>query len=82
MIYGHFRPRRHLMAATGYRRAQTNADLATEDLRPSISVIPCYPLAIVDTRLRIGANAYVTASLPQSAPQLFLGEGWRFNASR
>ena len=25
MIYGHFRPRRHLMAATGYRRARTKA---------------------------------------------------------
>ena len=25
MIYGHFRPRRHLMAAAGYRRARAKA---------------------------------------------------------
>lgn len=25
MIYGHFRPRRHLMAADGYRHARANA---------------------------------------------------------
>ncbi|WP_408735195.1 DDE-type integrase/transposase/recombinase [Muricoccus aerilatus] len=25
MIYGHFRPRRHLMTADGYRRARDNA---------------------------------------------------------
>ena len=25
MIYGHFRPRRHLMTAAGYRRARTKA---------------------------------------------------------
>jgi putative transposase len=25
IIYGHFRPRRHLMAATGYRRSRANA---------------------------------------------------------
>ena len=36
MIYGHFRPRRHLMAAAGYRRARTKAfrNLATGDSRP------------------------------------------------
>ena len=34
MIYGHFRPRRHLMAAAGYRHARAEAFRAWRDLRP------------------------------------------------
>src|SRR5690348_4895805 len=39
MIYGHFRPRRHLMAAVEYRiPAPKPSDLAAGDVRPNRSV--------------------------------------------
>ena len=55
MIYGHFRPRRHLMAAAGYRRVRAKASgFGDRKLRPSSSVMARYRPPIARTRLRIG----------------------------